>query len=302
MFYKHRIVKPIRYKDWRTYRYLGTGFECRPHYLLDTDGIPLMDYGLYQYANTKGLRYNLGAVCQYALEVLFEFDDSPSELRIEEFRKAIDWMVARAASDSNGTRWYFDYDYQDVKAPWTSCLVSGLMLTALRFCHDFFPKAGYDHIAGDVAKFYCIGVDQGGFRIRAIHGHFYAQYTNCEHWRHYCLNGYITALLGLVDYCNWQKADLNTSSLLEESIGAFKYNFDKFCSLGIWTSLYPVREHGVSSSVDYHRLHVELLSCLGWMLNSPSVNRMSVAMNLFAPNTAHRIVSSRIGRRLAHLL
>jgi hypothetical protein len=261
---KEHIITTYDDRYGSTYAFLRQGFECRPYVNFDNDGVALLNYSQYNYLDGLKLEYNIGSICQYALENIFLFERTKEAVYLNNFTVQLQWLLKNKKSIQESIFWSFDYDYADVKAPWVSGMISGLAVSCLSKGYIYTDDDSLLQLALAAANFYEIDISDGGFTVFTENdGIYFRQYTNCDPWRAHSLNGYLVAILGLLDL-NRIVNDKKIEILLVRSLYYLKRRVYLWESGKGWTNIYHT-QYGVSKSIDYHIFHTELMYALAIM-------------------------------------
>lgn len=277
------IVDVIKNSREISYGYLNRGFECRPKVKFNNDFIPMMDYSNYDYCADLGAQYNLASICQYGLEMLFSYKKSGNKEDLLVFEKILFWMINQSKENNHGIFWEYGYNYCDVKKPWVSSQVNGLMLSIFTNAYKLFGELNYLSLSSKTARFYNVSIDDGGFLGYYNKNIIFQQYTNCDDWRRFGLNGFLISLIGLAEYSIIARNDMVSNDLLNKGIDSFIKLHKVFEKTPFWTSLYPVKDAGVSSSIDYHIFHYELLYCLAVITKNYNLYNIYLKWALIPP-------------------
>ncbi|MFN6202369.1 MAG: D-glucuronyl C5-epimerase family protein [Acidobacteriota bacterium] len=274
-----------------TYGFLRQGFECRPYVKFDANGVALLDYSVYNYTANLNLEYNIGSICEYALENILLYEMTSEMSYLTRFMIQIDWLVRMKQERKSALCWEITYDYADVKSPWVSGMINGLAISCLTKAYLYTNDTSYLTYASAAADFYDIDVSNGGFTTSfGDQQIFFQQYTNCAEWRRYGLNGFLVSILGLLDL-NRMTGTTRVQDLLDRSITYLKGHIHLWESKGIWTNLYR-SEVGVSKSIDYHIFHSELMYAIAAMTGDGDLYKIYDNWASIEPETALAIVEN----------
>jgi heparosan-N-sulfate-glucuronate 5-epimerase len=230
--------------------------ETRFYSPKDAAGLPLRVY------KSVGRQYNPTRIAGYGLAHFNRYlASSRSECR-ETFMKTADWFAA--AGDG---RWSCHFDWNDLKAPWISCLAQGQGISVLARAYHLTGEAKYLKSARMALTPLSQPLLIGGVRSHLDDAsEFLEEYPSSAPV--HVLNGFLFALIGIYDLMRLEPAS-GPSVGFDELVQSLESNIGKW-DLGYW-SAYDVSTAACgirnAATMAYHRLHITLLRFLGTMLN-----------------------------------
>jgi heparosan-N-sulfate-glucuronate 5-epimerase len=252
--------------------------ETRFYSPKDPAGLPLRIY------KSVGRQYNPTRIAAYGLAHFNRyFASSRSECR-ETFMKTADWF-ARAADG----RWGYHFDWNDLKAPWISCMAQGQGISVLARAYHLTGEAKYLESARMALTSLRRPLSMGGVRSRLDDvSEFLEEYPSSAPV--HVLNGFLFALIGIYDLMRLEPAS-GPSVGFDELVQSLESNIGQW-DLGYW-SAYDVSTAACgirnATTMKYHRLHITLLRFLGTMLNRVVLRDTADRWDAQSKSVAHRL-------------
>lgn len=228
---------------------------------------PVDDYGIpYKVYASVGEQYNPTRVAAYGLSNYNLFADSGDEVAKNLVLKVADWFLGK-----ENARYEYNFDWQDLKAPWISCMAQGeaasILVRAFILTND---SAYLNHAKKSLAPFF-EEVPHGGVRsYLADNSVFLEEYPSSRPG--HVLNGFLYSIIGLEEYCRVSK-DEDALTLFDELVKSLVDNIHLW-SANSW-SLYEIREPSAKMAnyctPSYHNLQI---SQLKWVLEHRASDKL----------------------------
>lgn len=225
----------------------------------DSGGVPIVDYTSLDMPVT-GFHYNPGLVALYGISLFDRYLSEGTEDDKERFFRQADWLASHLRQDREMGVWEYRFDLSTygLKAPWVSALAQGLGLCALSRAYALSPDPQYLESAKAALGAFRLSVAQGGVRREEADGSvWFEEYPSDQ--PSLVLNGFIYALLGLLDY---QRifADAEAKVFYDEGVATLERHLHRF-DTGFWSFYsYPRR---MLADLHYHRdIHIPQLLAL----------------------------------------
>ncbi len=226
------------------------------NYPRDTNGIPKVDMG-----KKLGLKYNPITIAQYGLFHLQKYGASNDESELNIAQCAAAWLVENFR-DWQGAigAWVYGYDleFYGPKAPWVSGMAQGQGISLLLRIHQLAPDDQILEITQRAFRAFLHPVSEGGVTACFPDGSLIFEEfpTNPPSL---VLNGYIFALLGILDYATFWK-NSEAKGLFQVAIRGLINNLHRY-DTGYW-NLYDLHPTRRLASPMYLKVHVQLLRIL----------------------------------------
>jgi hypothetical protein len=252
--------------------------ETRFYSPKDAAGLPLRVY------KSVGSQYNPTRIAAYGLAHFNRYlASSGSECR-ETFMKTADWFAA--AGDG---RWSYHFDWNDLNAPWISCMTQGQGISVLARAYHLTGEAKYLESARMALTPLRRPLSMGGVRSRLDDAsEFLEEYPSSAPV--HVLNGFLFALIGIYDLMRLEPG-FGPSAGFDELVQSLESNIGKW-DLGYWsaydvsTGAYGIRN---ATTMAYHRLHITQLRFLGTMLNRAVLRDTADRWDAQSKSVAHRL-------------
>ena len=167
----------------------------------DDDNIPTFNLGTKISPDNTNSNYSYHLIALYALAAASKYLKTSSDMYKVEFLNIIDWMVTKRSEVEGTICWkqHFDNPSYGLKAPWSSCLIQGRMLSNLSRAFQLTSQGKYLDCAHKVYKFLHLDVNNGGVKAYDLHHNlWFEEYPSKK--PSFVLNGFIFTLFGLHDY------------------------------------------------------------------------------------------------------
>lgn len=243
----------------------------------DTEGIPLVDYGEID-GVFVGIQRNPVTVCQTALDHWDNFQKGEQAAK-NLFLNCANWLINNAVerADYRVLEYNFPLVSYQMKPPWLSAMAQGQALQVLVKAHQLTREHQYLACAYQLAKVMFIEVKDGG--VTTKHEADAWWYEECANpaQESGILNGMLFTLIGLHELASYAPAELTTEDhkskksvqlLLENGMRDLKQRLPLFDRGG--HSYYDILK--LPAGVDYHRLHIQLLTQLYALTGEPSLH------------------------------
>ncbi|MCH6559374.1 hypothetical protein IH799_03345 [candidate division KSB1 bacterium] len=225
-------------------------------YSLDANGIPQVYMG-----KKLGLQYNPITISQYGLYHLQKYVPSNDETELKIVQAAAAWLVENFRDWQRDIgAWVYDYDleFYGAKAPWISGMAQGQGISLLLRTYQLAPDDQILEITQRAFRAFLHPVSEGGVTACFPDGSLIFEEFTTE-TPSLVLNGYIFALLGILDYAIfWQNSE--AQDLFQVAIRGLIKNLHRY-DTGYW-NLYDLHPTRRLASPMYLKVHVQLLRIL----------------------------------------
>lgn len=218
----------------------------------DADGIPIRVY------RSVGAQYNPTRIASFALAHFNRWIARKHDQNLASFLNAADWFLK-----AENAQWTYDYDWNDLRAPWLSCMAQGQGISVLTRAYAITGDASYAEHARRAAVPFTRPIAAGGVRSRLEDGSAFLEEYPSPRSAH-VLNGFLFALMGINELAR-------IDSTIRDEIGeaellrALCTNIERW-DAGFW-SVYDLSPGpwGVRNltTLSYHQLHITQLRYLG---------------------------------------
>lgn len=213
----------------------------------DEHGIPYMNYV------SVGNQYNPTRIAACGLTYYNHFCVTKSQTSRSIFLKMADWFM-----QGQGL-WYYHFDWNDVRAPWLSCMSQGEGISILIRALILTGEERYLEQALRATEPFARDLASGGLRSELNGLPFLEEYPSPVPV--HVLNGFLYALIGLLELKQVTAAD---PIQVEDFLHSLEVNIDRW-DLGFWSAYdlddsYSVRN---ACTVSYHNLHCSQLKYIG---------------------------------------
>jgi heparosan-N-sulfate-glucuronate 5-epimerase len=252
--------------------------EARFYSPKDAAGLPLRVY------KSVGRQYNPTRIAGYGLAHFNRYLASSWSESREPFMKAADWFAA--AGDG---RWSYHFDWNDLNAPWISCMAQGQGISVLARAYHLTGEAKYLESARMALTPLRRPLSMGGVRSRLDDAsEFLEEYPSSAPV--HVLNGFLFALIGIYDLMRLDPAS-GRSAGFDELVQSLESNIGRW-DLGYW-SAYDVSTAALgirnATTMAYHRLHITQLRFLGTMLHRAVLRDTADRWEARSQSVAHRL-------------
>lgn len=254
------------------------------YYPKDKDGIPQKHY------RSVGLTYNPTRVSAYGLSHWNRYQQTRNNVSLEKFKTVLNWFMQK----HSGGKWYYNFNWGNLKAPWISCMSQGEAISILVRGYILTNNIKYLEIAILALKPFYETVNNGGVLSEIDeHSIFFEEYPEDD--SKHVLNGYLYALIGIIELekvmNEKQTSYENVRSLLTEAINSLEENISRW-DLGYW-SVYDLYNENNSvrnaCTISYHCLHISQLKFIGTVLNNDKILNVSKKWESYINNPFNRI-------------
>jgi len=209
----------------------------------------------------------------------------------EKFRKAFltqaKWLKDNIVIKGNyGTweHWYTLPYYRFNKIPWVHGMAQGLAISALLRAYQFTNDEIFLYAAGKAYGAFERDIEDGGVRFVDPEGNvWFEEYAILP--PPHVLNGFIFALLGIFDFYRATENE-KPLKLFYEGVKTIEKNLPLYDN-GYW-SLYDLL-HGCPATVDYHKLHIDLLTALYKLTGNELFNEFADRWRNYMDNSINKI-------------
>lgn len=211
----------------------------------DKDGIPVANY------LNSGIQYNPTRIASYGLAnynlAVFNSDKTAKQ----EFIKIADWFA-----NKKDNLFYYNYNYESLKAPWLSSMAQGQGISVLIRAYKLTSENKYLMAAQNACKPFLGSVEQGGVldfidKDTPILEEFPFKKNS---W--HVLNGFIYALIGIIELSEIDKTlfpEKNLQELLQTAEKGYLWTQNNWTCYDLLNFDSKVRN---TATVNYHRVHI----------------------------------------------
>lgn len=237
---KHSMTNPLYYWNDLSKCIFRPGI-----FTYDKDGVFIFD--------TKGIiYYHPAAIPQAILSFIFEQTANPKIDRTKEIRAQLKWILNNYDTiEGNGIVWFYKFDYGTAKAPWSSGISQGLIISALVRASILFKDNQYL----DLAKLAFVQMnnplEKGGHRFSDKQ---YPLFYEEGHDNHHILNGHLFSLLGVYDLYTSTNDEMYKTAF-DIGVETIKLNIHEF-NIGFFSKYAGVGMETCNNS--YHQVHIQL--------------------------------------------
>lgn len=228
--------------------------DFEPWKLVDSEGVPLVDYG-----TSLGVQYNPTIICDYALTNYHMYVTTGNFTFRHSLLTQANWLVKNSVQKDNFNVWeyQFDWPYGNYNAtnPFVSALAQGEGLSVLTRAYILTGNETYLNIAEASMRSFGVEMDLGGVRHTDADGVWYEEIADTGARSGKVLNGFMNALLGLYEYW-FETGNGYAYSLFLEGTHTLSENIYRY-DTGSW-SCYDLLHHS-SASLSYHKQHINQL-------------------------------------------
>ena len=241
---KHGLVNPLYY-----WNYIAKGIFRPGLYKFDKEGV-------FVFYTNNNAYYHPAAIPQVFLSFLFEQTADPSKDKRKEMDAQLKWIVANAKEvGDDQLAWYYLFDYHGAKAPWTSGISQGFMISVLTRASLLYQDIKYLEMARKAFNFMDKSIEEGGHRFSDDQ---YPLFYEEGHNHNHILNGHIFSLFGVYDLYMVTKEE-KYKSIFDRGLVSIKKNIKDF-TLGFF-SKYAGKTKETSNN-SYHHLHINLMKAI----------------------------------------
>ncbi|HSJ31048.1 MAG TPA: D-glucuronyl C5-epimerase family protein [Longimicrobiales bacterium] len=244
----------------------------------DQQGLPVRVY------KTAGRQYNPTRIASFGLAHLNRFVASGSEEGRTAFLKVAEWFAAV----EDGV-WRYEFDWNDLDAPWSSCMAQGQGISVLTRAYHITGDSRYLGKARQALAPLCQSIRDGGLRSR-IDGvwEFLEEYPSAS--PAHVLNGFLFAMIGIADLGRCDEAALAAVNHAE-LLASLEANIMRW-DMGYW-SAYDLAKGPLSgrnaATTSYHQLHVTQLQYLARIHHSAPLNAAATRWEGQMASAANRL-------------
>ncbi len=214
-----------------------------PHF--DETGIPIANY------LNSGFQYNPTRIASYALanynRAIFNSDEKSRQI----FLNIAKWFVNQPEN-----LFYYNYNYESLKAPWISCMAQGQGISVLCRAYLFTKDEKYLQAAKKAIKPFKITTEKGG-----LLSYFEEKWPILEEFPFkdnpwHVLNGFLYAVIGILELLEIDNTVLPESDikiLLETAQRGELWTHDDWTTYDLQTFKTEIRN---TATVNYHRVHI----------------------------------------------
>lgn len=230
--------------------------------LLDDDGIP------YRFYQSVGEQYNPTRIAAYGLAHFNRYLDKGSDADKEIFMKCANWFL-----DVDNARYEYNFDWEQLKHPWISCMAQGEAASVLIRAYKLTGGNKYLVQAEKSLAPLFLPIIDGGVQSVLPDGSIFVEEYPSDMPTH-VLNGFLYALIGLGEYADATDSQSH-QKLFDNLVRSLCKNIDIWC-YAHW-SLYEDRgkANGLNfCTPSYHNLQITQLKWLNKRVNSPDIQQV----------------------------
>ena len=228
--------------------------DFEPWVLVDSEGVPLVDYGA-----SLGTQYNPTIICDYALTNYRLYVATANFTFMRNFLIQANWLVMNSVQKGNFNVWEYRFDWPwgsyNATNPFVSALAQGEGLSVLTRAYILTGNETYLDVAEASMRSFSVEMDLGGVRYTDVDGIWYEEISDIGARSGKVLNGFLNALFGLYEYW-YETGNGSAYSLFLEGVNTLSENIHRY-DTGSW-SYYDLLHHG-AASLDYHKQHITQL-------------------------------------------
>jgi len=245
----------------------------------DAEGIPVRRY------RSVGLQYNPTRVAAYGLAHWNRFRQTGEEDSGQQFTKIADWF----ARVDNGV-WAYHFDWNDLKAPWVSCMAQGEGISVLARAYILTGNQRYLDLARMAVTPLERLISDGGVQSTLDTGDVFLEEYPSESLAH-VLNGCLYAVIGILELRRLLEIPA-LDNLIKVVHTTLERNIHRW-DVGYWTAYDLVNEKGVGprniATATYHSLHISQIIFVSRALNSIPLQKIATCWLADFENPVFRI-------------
>lgn len=227
----------------------------------DLEGIPLYKY------QSIGVQYLPTRIAAYALAQFNRHVKTGEERSLGMFFQMAEWFMR--PSDAI---WLYQFDVEDLKAPWISCMAQGEGISVLTRAYLLSGDSRYLNQAKKAASIFKVPIECGGVRSLIENQYSFLEEYPSKMYPKHTLNGFLYAVIGILDLIDLYP-DSQLKLLLSELVNTVASKW-KLWDLSYW-SAYDLHKSKKGrrnfATVSYHNLHITQISYLAYKLNNQSL-------------------------------
>jgi heparosan-N-sulfate-glucuronate 5-epimerase len=242
----------------------------------DENNIPTFTLGKSISPNNIDSKYSYHLVALYALATASKYIKLHSDKYKVEFLNITAWLLEKKCELAGTICWKqnFDNPSYGLKAPWSSCLIQGRMLSNLSRAYQFTKQSKYLTYAYKVYKFLLLDVSNGGVKAYdSCNNLWFEEYPSKT--PSFVLNGFIFTLFGLHDYYRVSKKE-EVNECIKECIKTLKGSLHRYDNR-YWTVYH----------IDIHLLQMKALY---QMTNDPLFHKFYFQWKKYSESSSSKIM------------
>jgi len=242
-FYKYNNDK-FKYPIDLEFTLKNSGFYYE---LFDKDGVPIKNYV------SVGKQYNPTRIAAYALAHFNRYTENNNQESKYIFLKMANWFL-----NISSAIYEYNFDWEDLKAPWISCMAQGEAVSVLIRAYLVTKESKYLLHAEKSLYPFTINNEAGGVQSK-IDGKwlFLEEYPGYK--TTHVLNGFLYALIGLIEYLKVNK-NKKYEILRDELLISLEKNIESW-GKGKWSFYQIDKNKSIKNYCTpfYHNLHITQL-------------------------------------------
>lgn len=228
----------------------------------DAQGLPMRRYA------SAGVQYSPTRMAAYGLAHFNRWKTCRKQAHRTAFLQVADWFMATPSAC-----WAYMFDWNDLKAPWLSCMAQGEGISVLTRAFRMTGNGNYLDQAQRALRPLCSGEKGTSLRTTLEGGEPFLEEYPTPTPQH-TLNGFLYALTGLMDLADIDGTAANTVDL-PGLVGTLDRQWQAW-DLGYW-SAYDLHKNARAqrnpATVQYHRIHITLMHYLGHKTGAPGLRK-----------------------------
>jgi heparosan-N-sulfate-glucuronate 5-epimerase len=254
----------------------------------DKHNIPTFNLGKKISPNNIDSNYSYHLIALYALATASKYIKINSEKHKAEFLNIIDWILEKRFEVDGTICWKQNFDNASygLKAPWSSCLIQGRMLSNLSRAYQFTNHPKYLDYAYKVFKFLLVDVSNGGLKACDSYGNlWFEEYPSKK--PSFVLNGFIFTLFGLHDYYRVARKE-EVNDCINECTKTVRNSLHLYDN-GYWT-IYDQYWKSLTSFHYHMDIHLLQIKALYKMTNDPLFQKFYFQWKRYSKNISSKLV------------
>jgi heparosan-N-sulfate-glucuronate 5-epimerase len=244
--------------------------DMRPavvHYTENLYGGSFDENGVPRVAGPEGPQYVPVNIAQYGFMLHAEWLETGSAETMATLERCLAVLEALKTEDDEHAVWWHDYysERYGIEPPWASAMAQGELISLYLRLWQALQRPSLLQTAHRAYRFLQLPVEQGGVRRRDEYGNLWL-----EEWPSkepsFVLNGFIYALLGLVDLYR-VRADKEVKRDIDECVETLVARLPDFDS-GYW-SIYDLQKRELVRYYYQKNVHVPQLAVLEQLTGNP---------------------------------
>ena len=243
----------------------------------DIEGAVKVDYG-----SPLGLHHNPVTISQFAICAAEQWRKMGSAEARKVFLDQIHWLKTHATSDDQNGAYYayhFPWAGYGLAADWRSGLAQGQAISALIRYYRYIGDPDVLSLICKLKTFMLLPEDKGGVVATSPEGMpWIEEYPSTP--PSYVMNGFISAIFGLYEYCQLFPEDEDARGQLSQMLQSVKLSLPAY-DTGDWALLDRYREPYPRANDGYMYGYIDQLETLAQITGDPFFRYMSLRWRSF---------------------